>query len=58
MTDSAPTLTLVITGVSGSGKSTVMHALAGRMEAMTADGDSFHPAANISKMRNEVPAHR
>jgi gluconokinase len=55
MTDPAPTLTVVITGVSGSGKSTVMHALAGRMEAMTADGDSFHPAANVSKMRHGIP---
>jgi gluconokinase len=50
-----PTLTLVIMGVSGSGKTTVMEALAERMDAATADGDAFHSAANIAKMRDGIP---
>ena len=50
-----PTLTLVIMGVSGSGKTTVMEALAERMDAATADGDAFHSATNIAKMREGIP---
>jgi len=37
-------------GVSGSGKSTVGAALAGRLGVPFADADDFHPAANIAKM--------
>jgi gluconokinase len=55
MADPAPTLTLVLMGVTGSGKSTEMHALASRLEASTADGDSFHSAMNIAKMRDGIP---
>jgi gluconokinase len=38
-------------GVSGSGKTTVGRALAARLRWRFADGDEFHPAANIGKMR-------
>ena len=55
MPDPAGTLTLVIMGVSGVGKSTVMEALATRIDAATADGDAFHPAANVAKMSNGIP---
>jgi gluconokinase len=41
---------LVVMGVSGSGKSTVGAALAQRLRVPFADGDDFHPEANIAKM--------
>jgi gluconokinase len=37
-------------GVSGSGKSTVGAALAQRLRVPFADGDDFHPPANVAKM--------
>ncbi|MCL8026087.1 gluconokinase [Nocardioides sp. BSK12Z-4] len=37
-------------GISGSGKSTVGAALAQRLGVPFADGDDFHPPANIAKM--------
>jgi len=46
---------VVVAGVSGSGKSTVGELLAGRLHAVFADGDSFHPAANVAKMHAGVP---
>jgi gluconokinase len=42
-------------GVSGSGKTTVGVLLAKRLNWLFADGDSFHPAANIAKMRSGFP---
>jgi gluconokinase len=41
---------LLITGVSGSGKTTIGSLLAGRLGWDYAEADSFHPAANIEKM--------
>ena len=38
-----PSITLVLMGVSGVGKSTVMAALEERMDARFAEGDDFHP---------------
>jgi gluconokinase len=46
---------VVVAGVSGSGKTTVGAMLAGRLGCAFADGDSFHPAANIAKMRAGLP---
>lgn len=46
---------VVVAGVSGSGKTTVGAMLAGRLGWAFADGDSFHPAANIARMRAGVP---
>ena len=46
---------VVIAGVSGSGKSTVGALLAGRLGWAFADGDSFHPAANVDKMTAGTP---
>ncbi|WP_194899122.1 gluconokinase [Catenulispora pinisilvae] len=41
---------LLITGVSGSGKTTIGSLLAGRLGWEYAEADTFHPAANIAKM--------
>ncbi len=41
---------IVVMGVSGSGKSTVGAALAQRLGVPFADADDFHPPANIAKM--------
>jgi gluconokinase len=46
---------VVIAGVSGSGKSTVGALLAGRLGWPFADGDAFHPAANLAKMKAGIP---
>jgi gluconokinase len=46
---------VVVAGVSGSGKSTVGALLAGRLGWAFADGDSFHPAANVAKMAAGMP---
>jgi len=48
-------LVLVVMGVSGSGKTTVASMLAGRLGWAFAEGDDFHPAANIDKMHRGVP---
>ena len=41
---------IVVMGVSGSGKSTVGAALAGRLRVPFEDADDLHPQANIDKM--------
>lgn len=41
---------IVVMGVAGSGKTTVGAALAARVGTIFADGDVFHPPANIAKM--------
>lgn len=46
---------LVVMGVSGSGKSTIAAALAERLGWVYADGDSFHPPANVAKMAAGTP---
>ncbi len=42
-------------GVSGSGKSTIAAALAARLQWTFEDGDRFHPASNVEKMRAGHP---
>ena len=42
-------------GVSGSGKSTVGVRLAQRLKRDFAEGDSFHPPANVIKMASGIP---
>jgi gluconokinase len=49
------TTTLVVMGVSGSGKTTVAHALAEKLGWVFAEGDDFHPAANVAKMHAGHP---
>jgi carbohydrate kinase (thermoresistant glucokinase family) len=46
---------VVVAGVSGSGKSTVGTLLAERLGWIFADGDGFHPAANVARMRAGLP---
>ncbi|HEY1972558.1 MAG TPA: gluconokinase [Pseudonocardia sp.] len=47
--------TLVLMGVSGSGKSTVAGVLAGQLGWDLAEGDDMHPAANVAKMAADHP---
>lgn len=54
MTD-ASTITLVIMGVSGSGKTTIALELVQRLGWVFAEGDDFHPPANVEKMRSGHP---
>jgi gluconokinase len=46
---------LVVMGVAGCGKSTVGAALATRLGWRYAEGDDFHPQANVDKMRAGKP---
>ncbi len=48
-------LVLVVTGVSGSGKSTVASRLADRLGLPFVDGDDFHDAGSIARMRAGHP---
>ena len=49
------TTTIVVMGVSGSGKSTVAAALADRLGWEFIEGDDLHPAANVAKMAGGTP---
>lgn len=46
---------VVVMGVSGSGKSTVGRMLAERLAVPYAEGDDFHPPANVAKMSSGQP---
>jgi gluconokinase len=46
---------IVLMGVSGSGKTTVGTLLAHELRWKFADGDDYHSAANVEKMRSGVP---
>jgi carbohydrate kinase (thermoresistant glucokinase family) len=46
---------LVVMGVSGSGKTTVATLLAERLGWPFAEGDDFHPPANVAKMHGGTP---
>jgi gluconokinase len=46
---------LIVAGVSGCGKSTVGALIAGRLGWQFADADTFHPEANVAKMRAGIP---
>ncbi len=45
-----PSTTVIVMGVSGSGKTTAAEALAERLGWEFAEGDDFHPRANVEKM--------
>lgn len=47
-------MVVVLMGVSGSGKTSVGQALAGRLRWRFEDADDWHPAANVEKMRNGI----
>lgn len=46
---------IVVMGVSGAGKTTVARGIASAMGWDFAEGDSFHPAANVAKMAGGTP---
>ena len=46
---------VLVMGVSGSGKTTVAKHLAGRLRCSFAEGDDFHPPANVAKMESGTP---
>ena len=48
-------VTLVLMGVAGSGKSSVMDALVARLGWPALEGDALHPPANVAKMAAGVP---
>ena len=52
---SATPCALVVMGVSGSGKSTIAEKLAQRIGWTYEDGDTFHPAGNVAKMKAGHP---
>lgn len=49
----APPL-VVVMGISGTGKSAVGHAVADLVDVEYADGDDFHPPANVEKMSRGI----
>ncbi len=49
------TTTVVVMGVSGAGKSTTAAELVRRLGWDFAEGDEFHPRANVEKMRAGIP---
>jgi gluconokinase len=53
--DGPPTTSIVVMGVSGSGKSTVAAGLVERLGWDFAEGDDFHPPENVEKMRSGHP---
>jgi gluconokinase len=46
---------VVVMGVAGSGKTTVAKGIAVSMNWLFAEGDAFHPEANVEKMHSGVP---
>lgn len=52
---SNPFLAVILTGVSGSGKTVVAQAMAKRLGWPVAEADDFHPLANKVKMHAGIP---
>lgn len=52
---SGETRAVFVTGVSGSGKSTIGSLLAARLGWSFVDADDLHPAANVAKMAGGIP---
>jgi gluconokinase len=52
---SPPWQVVIVMGVSGSGKTTVAQGIADAMGWQFAEGDDFHPRANVAKMASGTP---
>ncbi len=52
---SRPTRHLIVMGVAGVGKSTIARRLADDLDFQLAEGDDFHPQANVAKMSSGQP---
>ena len=50
-----PARIIIVMGVSSSGKSTIGKSIARRLHVPFLDGDGYHPAANVEKMRAGTP---
>ena len=48
-------MVIILMGVTGSGKTTIGHALAESIHWQFADADDFHSRANVAKMRAGIP---
>ena len=48
-------MTILIMGVSGSGKTTIAQLLSEQTHITYYDADDFHPQSNIDKMANSIP---
>src|SRR5687767_15911225 len=48
-------MVIVLMGVSGAGKTTVGRLLAEALGAEFAEGDAYHPPANVERMRRGIP---
>jgi gluconokinase len=48
-------MVIVLMGVSGSGKTTIGRILAEQLGWTFVEGDDYHPAANVAKMRTGIP---
>lgn len=46
---------IIVMGVSGAGKTTLARGIAAHTGWTFAEGDRFHPAANVAKMRSGTP---
>jgi gluconokinase len=46
---------IVVMGVSGSGKTSIAEAIAGRLALRFVEGDSLHPLINVEKMSHGIP---
>jgi gluconokinase len=46
---------LIVMGVAGVGKSTIAQRLAADLDLELAEGDDFHPPANVAKMSSGQP---
>jgi gluconokinase len=53
--EQSATTSIVVMGVSGSGNSTIAAGLVERLGWDFAEGDEFHPAANVAKMHSGHP---